>query len=147
MARTEKFSVKQVRTALEATGGIKSLAAAQLRCAPNTLKGYLDRHPSLASALEEIKDANLDIAEAELLKQIHAGNMTAIIFYLKTKGRERGYAERRELTGPDGGPLEMRGEVVLYLPDDGRNPHLSKVMFETNGSSGKKKRTRKKAKG
>ena len=31
----------------------------------------LDRHPSLASALEEIKDANLDIAEAELLKQIH----------------------------------------------------------------------------
>jgi hypothetical protein len=38
---------------------------------------------------------------------IKAGNVTAIIFYLKTQAKDRGYVERQELTGADGGKLQV----------------------------------------
>jgi hypothetical protein len=43
---------------------------------------------------EKVKDIDaktLDIVEKLLLDEINKGNMGAIQFYLKTKGRNRGY--------------------------------------------------------
>lgn len=43
---------------------------------------------------ERVKDIDLktlDIVEKQLLEEINKGNMNAIQFYLKTKGRNRGY--------------------------------------------------------
>jgi len=45
---------------------------------------------------EEVEEKNLDFAESQLLKHIKADNITALIFYLKTKGKKRGYVERIE---------------------------------------------------
>ena len=41
--------------------------------------------------VKEIDDKTLDIVETRLLDEINKGNMNAIQFYLKTKGRNRGY--------------------------------------------------------
>lgn len=41
--------------------------------------------------VKEIDDKTLDIVERKLLEEINKGNMNAIQFYLKTKGRNRGY--------------------------------------------------------
>lgn len=41
-------------------------------------------------------DIALDFAESELFKQIKEGNITGVIFFLKTKGKKRGYIERSE---------------------------------------------------
>lgn len=41
--------------------------------------------------VKEIEQKTLDIVEAKLLDEINKGNMNAIQFYLKTKGRNRGY--------------------------------------------------------
>lgn len=57
------------------------------------------------ASCEEIKDKAIDFAESALLSQIKEGNITAIIFYLKTQGKKRGYIERQELTGADEKPL------------------------------------------
>ena len=35
------------------------------------------------------------MAEDQLIKQIREGNLTATIFYLKTKGQARGYIEKQ----------------------------------------------------
>jgi len=46
--------------------------------------------------VESVGDIALDFAESELFKQIKEGNITGVIFFLKTKGKKRGYIERSE---------------------------------------------------
>jgi hypothetical protein len=105
--KAERFTVEQVETALRASAGIRSAAARMLGCAPSTIANYLDRHPALREVEAEILDQNLDLAETKLLTAIRDGNLTAVIFFLKTKGKLRGYTERAEVTGADGGPIDV----------------------------------------
>jgi hypothetical protein len=106
-----KFSVKQVAAALELAGGIYTGAAEKLGCAPNTIRNYVERYPRLKRICDTVVDQHLDMAETKLLKAIDAENMTAIIFFLKTKGKHRGYSERHEVTAADGKPLISPAEV------------------------------------
>lgn len=47
--------------------------------------------------VDEIQEMSLDFAEGKLMQLIDAMNPVAILFYLKTKGRKRGYVERQEV--------------------------------------------------
>ncbi len=104
---TEKFTPEQVEAALRASAGIRSAAAVKLGCATSTITNYIDRHTVLRAVDAEIVEQNLDLAETKLLTAIRDGNLTAVIFYLKTKGKARGYTERSEVTGVDGGPIDV----------------------------------------
>jgi hypothetical protein len=59
---------------------------------------YLKDDAEYAEAVREIDNVALDFAESKLHKQIEKGDTTACIFYLKTKGKGRGYIERNEIT-------------------------------------------------
>ncbi len=61
--------------------------------------------PSVKNAVDEARECVTDLAESQLYKKIAEGDLTAIIFYLKTRGKARGYVERQELTGRDGQEL------------------------------------------
>jgi len=50
----------------------------------------------LAEGLEEIDEGLIDYAESKLMEHISDGDLTALIFFLKTKGKKRGYVERME---------------------------------------------------
>lgn len=60
-----------------------------------------------------IMEMSVDMAESKLIQQINDGNLTAIIFYLKTKGKNRGYVERREESINASGFMDLMKE----LPD------------------------------
>lgn len=79
-----------------------------------------DNDEEIAEAFKTERERTKDFVENEFFKQVKSGNMTAIIFYLKTQCKDRGYSERRELTGVDGASLQM-GEVKIYIPDNGRD--------------------------
>lgn len=53
--------------------------------------------PAYKERVDDVDNISLDFAESQLHKQISGGNTTATIFYLKTKGKNRGYIERQEI--------------------------------------------------
>lgn len=61
-----------------------------------TYTNWKKTDPDFAAAIDAVDEEQIDIAESELNKHIKSGNLTAIIFYLKTKGKGRGYVERVE---------------------------------------------------
>ena len=71
-----------------------------------TISDWRAKDPAFARAMEEVAEAELDFAEAALKKQIREGNTTATVFFLKTRGKARGYVERTEVTGRDGKDLQ-----------------------------------------
>jgi len=77
---------------------------------------WMKLDPEYAKGVGAIDEASIDFAELALMRQIKNDNTTATIFYLKTKGKGRGYIERQELTGKDGQPLNQ--DITVTLPDE-----------------------------
>ena len=70
-----------------------------------------------ANQVKDIENIALDFAESQLHQQIGNNNTTATIFYLKTKGKKRGYIERQEITGADGIPNNFQIEIIDKTED------------------------------
>lgn len=62
----------------------------------STFYRWCDADPDFRQAVDDVREGLLDMTEGELLKLIKKGDVTAIIFYLKTKGKKRGYVEKTE---------------------------------------------------
>ena len=111
----QRFTQKQVREAVIEAGGILTAAARNLDCARCTVYEYIERYPPLKDVLSEAREGSLDLAESKLMEAIDAGNLTAIIFFLKTQGKSRGYVERSQhdlISGTsDGEPLEVTFKI------------------------------------
>lgn len=88
--------------ALQKTTGLAALAADELGCTVRTVNRYAVRYAAVREARLHMKEKRKDIAEGKLWGLINDGNITAIIFYLKTQAKDRGYVERIEQTGLDG---------------------------------------------
>lgn len=108
----EKYTAEQVIQAVRKNKGILTLAARDLGCTRQTLHNYVNRYTTVADEVSSQREGLLDLAEGKLFEQVNAGNITAIIFTLKTLGKHRGYIERQEHSGPDGGALKIEFEYV-----------------------------------
>ena len=121
-----RFSVADVEAALVKASGLITpaadiLAKAYGSCTPSTVRNYVKRHKRLQVAIEETVAHALDLAEHKLMGGISKGNMTAVIFFLKTKGRERGYVQRVGYVDKDNQPSNAPRCVVVELPYNGRD--------------------------
>ena len=108
MARKNKYTVEQVIDAIRESKGILTVAARKLACSRSTLQRYVSNYPTVAQAVNDERESLLDLAEGSLFEQVRKGNITAIIFTLKTIGKHRGYVERQEVTGADGGAVIVK---------------------------------------
>lgn len=68
----------------------------------------------LAKMLDDIDEGILDFTESKLVEKVNEGNLTAIIFLLKTKGKKRGYVEQVDNRLVEN-PFE---KLIKELPDD-----------------------------
>lgn len=98
-----------------------------------TYYNYFKDDPVFRQKAEDIQELQIDVAEAALLKKIKKEDTTAIIFYLKTKGKSRGYSERFEIGGPGGGPIQVEGFDPNSLSDEERKLFL-KIAERTNAN-------------
>ena len=84
--------------ALEASLGVVTTACETVGISRKTHYEWLKIDPEYKEAVESVADIALDFAESQLHKQIQNGEVSSTIFYLKTKGKKRGYVERTEIT-------------------------------------------------
>lgn len=106
------FTNEEIADALRAAHGLLATTAQILtevgggrKITRQAVSGRIKRSPELREVAEQAAETLTDLAEQELYKLIKKGDKTAIIFYLKCKGKDRGYIERQELTGKDGTAL------------------------------------------
>ena len=83
--------------ALEKSLGVVTIACKEVGIERSTHYDWLKNDEEYKKAVEDLGDVALDFAESMLHKQIQEKDTTATIFYLKTKGKKRGYIERTEV--------------------------------------------------
>ena len=62
-----------------------------------TYYSWIDKDEKFKQQCEDVEESLLDLAESKLLENINNNDNTCIIFYLKTKGKNRGYIEKQEV--------------------------------------------------
>jgi hypothetical protein len=118
--RPRFYTDEQVRDALRRAGGNFTDAAGILRetfgrpVSRKTIARFVDQSLALQTVVGDIQAVQGDFIERQLHKLIEAGNPQAIHFALSTKFKHRGYGKSTEVTGPNGGPVQ----VARQLPFD-----------------------------
>ena len=83
-------------TALEKSLGIVTTACKSVGISRQTHYEWLRTDEDYKKEVDDIENIALDFGESQLFVGMKEKNMTAVIFYLKTKGKKRGYVERQE---------------------------------------------------
>ena len=108
--------------ALEKSLGIVTTACKSVGISRQTHYQWMKEDEAYRQEVEGISDIALDFAESKLHKQIENNDTTATIFYLKTKGKKRGYVERTEVE--QSGSLAINwNEQKTYETKDGIKPY------------------------
>ena len=74
---------------------------------------WMERDPDYKAAVGELENIALDFGEDCLYKLMKEGNPAAIIFFLKTRGKSRGYVERQEVQLESNNPMGDIAEALL----------------------------------
>lgn len=96
--------------ALKGSLGIVTAACDEAGVSRATYYRWLADDPQFKAAAEDVAEVALDFAEHALHKQIKDGVPASTIFYLKTKGKARGYVERSEVEVTVPKPLSWLNE-------------------------------------
>lgn len=92
-----KDKKEKLLKALEQSKGIISVACRCTKIHRSTYYDWLKNDENFANSVADIMEIQIDDVEDALLKNIQKGDTSAIIFYLKTKGKKRGYTEKQEI--------------------------------------------------
>ena len=106
-----KFTAQQMIEAIEDAEGNLSEAARLLQCSRQTVHNYINKYTTVKQAYHDINEETIDMVEGKLIDQCRRGNITAIIFYLKTKAKHRGYVERQEFQH-EGGDKPVQVSII-----------------------------------
>lgn len=118
MGRVNGHTVEQVIESVHKCHGLLAAVARDLSISRQTAYRYTKNYPTVAAAVHDEREEMIDIAEKGLVQAVQRGNIVAIMFLLKTIGKERGYVDRQEVTGADGGPVTIKTIEVVLPPED-----------------------------
>jgi len=77
--------------------GIVTNACKQANITRKTFYQYCVDDPEFKAAVLDIQEVVIDFVENKLYDNIKRGDIASAIFYMKTKGKGRGYSERIEI--------------------------------------------------
>lgn len=118
MSRQKKFSPDEEAqkklsflSALKASKGIIQTACDACGITRAMFYRWRDGDSGFKAKYDEVNEGQIDKVESKLLSKIDDGDTTAIIFYLKTKGKSRGYSERAVDNGHQPAPVQQQNEA------------------------------------
>ena len=111
--------MQQMIAVITEMGGNVSACARRFKTDRHVMERYIAKHAETRQAVKDQREAMLDTAESVLGNRVLAGEGWAVCFLLKTQGKHRGYVERQEITGVEGGAA-----IKLHWvgDEDGHNP-------------------------
>jgi hypothetical protein len=146
-----KVTDAEIADAITRTRGIIAKAAALLSKGKSDKSGYqisitrsaisqrINKKEALREIHDEAAETMIDRTEDKLFQAIEDGNVTAIIFYLKCKGKHRGYIERQslEVSGPGGRAINVnqQSKADLTKLTDEEFENLVAISAKARGES------------
>ena len=106
MADKSDTKKRQMIEALSNSLGVVTTACKNVGISRDTHYRWLSDDPEYNTKVKELENIAIDFAESHLHKLIKDGSAAATIFYLKTKGKARGYVETQDITS-GGKPLQQ----------------------------------------
>tara|TARA_R100001015_G_C4526319_1_gene93934 strand:- start:317 stop:652 length:336 start_codon:yes stop_codon:yes gene_type:complete len=103
---------KTLLEALEKSLGVVSTACKKAGISRRTYYNWINTDSNFKKSVEDINEMALDFAESKLYELIKDSNVAATLFYLKTKGKARGYIERSEVA-VDG---NVESKIIEWKP-------------------------------
>lgn len=77
--------------ALERSLGIVTTACKEVGISRETYRIWLKEDPEFKKKVDDIYELQGDFVESQLLKKVSEGSETSILFYMKYRGKSRGY--------------------------------------------------------
>ena len=116
-SKTKRLKEQFIKAYAEQKGFISEVCIA-VGISRQTFYRWKKNDKTFCEIIEDIEEGLIDFVESKLFNRIEKEDITAIIFFLKTKGKGRGYVERIEqlLQGDEFKPLEVR------IIDNGNKP-------------------------
>jgi len=105
-----KYYKAKLLEALERSLGIVTPACKEVGISRNTFYLYYKEDEVFRASVDDINNITLDFAENQLLKKIKEGSERSILFYMKYRGKKRGYSDTLDITS-DGKSL-----IILNIP-------------------------------
>ena len=95
---TQKLSKKDIfLKALKNNLGHISKSCTAANIHRRTYYSWIDKDNKFKDDCNDVSEGLVDLVESKLLENINNNDNTCIIFFLKTKGKSRGYIEKQEI--------------------------------------------------
>jgi hypothetical protein len=135
-SKKRQGTAQRIIKAVGETKGLLTAAAPRAGVSYRTIIRYANEFQAVKKAVIEAKEEMKDFAENQLFKAINEGNLTSIIFYLKTQAKDRGYIEKNDLIQTDVKVnVNTKVNTMVTIPD-----HIAKRIgdemakeVQTNG--------------
>ena len=119
---SEKLKITNKKLLLKALKENMGILAPSLEIAAfsrGTFNKYYNEDLEFRNLVDAIREDAVDFVESQLFKQIKNGGAPQTIFYLKTKGKSRGYVEQTDNT------MTIDAVRIKYIvPEDNNEPAL-----------------------
>lgn len=89
---------KKLLIALEKSLGIVTPACKEVGISRDRFYTYYHEDEEFKKAVDAINDIQTDFVENQLFKKIKEGSEKSILFYMRYKGKKRGYSDNIDLT-------------------------------------------------
>ena len=114
MARKSNILKNNIIKALERHLGVVTSACKEVGCNRSTFYKYYNNDSKFKEKVDELQNVALDFVESKLFEQIQNDNATSTIFYLKTKGKSRGFIEQNIIEHKGG----IESKLIQWKPAD-----------------------------